>query len=244
MTSNPTTCCSSPAWPTRAASAARPSGWASRSRPCRAASRRSRRSSASACCCARPASSTVTDFGRSVLEHAHHVVEEVEAAAALAQHRQARAQRAPARVDAGRPRQPRARRRCSPTSSPRYPAIALEVDLSPRRVDLIGGELRRRDPHGRPARRRLARRAPPGGVHGGLYAAPAYLARRGVPPEPEALMEHDALRLLARDGEPMPWVLHARRRSAGKACRPAARPPIRPELLMRLARRRRRHRRS
>src|SRR6516164_6932496 len=31
---------------------------------------------------------TVTDFGRAVLEHAHHVVEDVAAAASLAQHRQ------------------------------------------------------------------------------------------------------------------------------------------------------------
>jgi DNA-binding transcriptional LysR family regulator len=42
---------------------------------------------------------------------------------------------------------------------------------------------------------------------GSLYAAPAYLARRGAPAEPEALMEHDALRILARTGEPMPWIL-------------------------------------
>src|SRR6185369_5792912 len=32
---------------------------------------------------------TITDFGRAVLEHAHHVVEDVEAAASLAQQRQA-----------------------------------------------------------------------------------------------------------------------------------------------------------
>ena len=31
---------------------------------------------------------TVTDFGRAVLEHAHHVVEDVAAAQSLAQHRQ------------------------------------------------------------------------------------------------------------------------------------------------------------
>ena len=61
---------------------------------------------------------------------------------------------------------------------------------------------------------------------GSLYAAPAYLARRGTPSEPEALMEHDALRILARTGEPMPWVLTAAS-SAGRAFRPAARPPIR-----------------
>ena len=51
---------------------------------------------------------------------------------------------------------------------------------------------------------------------GSLYAAPAYLARRGTPPEPEALMEHDALRILARTGEPMPWVLTPRRAALGR----------------------------
>jgi DNA-binding transcriptional LysR family regulator len=42
----------------------------------------------------------------------------------------------------------------------------------------------------------------------GLYASPDYLKRRGVPTEPEALMEHDALRLLARSGEPVSWTLN------------------------------------
>ena len=89
----------------------------------------------------------------------------------------------------------------------KYPAITLEIDLSPaaRRPDRR--ELRRRHPHGRLARRRLAGRAAPGGFSSSLYASPDYLARRGTPPEPEALMEHDALRLLMRNGEPMPWVL-------------------------------------
>ncbi len=98
----------------------------------------------------------------------------------------------------------------------RYPAISLELDLSPRRVDLIGenfdvalrmGELRRR---------RVAGRAPTRDVvTASLYAAPDYLARRGAPAEPEALMEHDTLRLLARNGEPAPWIADARRAALG-----------------------------
>jgi DNA-binding transcriptional LysR family regulator len=107
--------------------------------------------------------------------------------------------------------------------------------LSPRRVDLIGENfdlaLRMGDlpDDASLAARRVAVMAT------GLYASTGYLQRRGEPQEPEALMEHDALRLLARNGEPAPWLL-----SRGDA-RWEGIPPGRvtansPELLMRLAR--------
>ena len=80
---------------------------------------------------------TVTDFGHSVLEHAHQVAAEVEAASALAQQRQA---------------EPSGRLRVSMPADfangvlaqllssfiAQYPSISIELDLSPRRVDLIG----------------------------------------------------------------------------------------------------------
>ena len=187
--------------------------------------RRSKRSSASGCCCAPRASSRVTDFGHSVLEHAHQVVAE---------------------VDGARRRWPSTGRssraagcacRCPPTSPTCVLAQLLAEfvarvsgDLArarpvaaPRRPDRR--ELRRRDAHGRPAPtmrrwRRAASRCSPAG----LYASPAYLQRHGAPQEPEALMEHDALRMLGAHGEPMPWVLPAAKH-AGKASRPAAPPP-------------------
>ncbi len=149
---------------------------------------------------------TVTDFGHSVLAHAHQITAEVDAALALTQHRQA---------------EPSGRLRVSMPADfaldvlepmmaafvARYPAISLELDLSPRRVDLIGenfdlairmGEL---TDDATLAARRLAV------MTLGLYAAPAYLARRGTPSEPQALMEHDALRLLQRNGDPVAWLL-------------------------------------
>jgi len=149
---------------------------------------------------------TVTDFGNAVLSHAHQVTTEVEATLALTQHRQA---------------EPSGRLRISMPGDfanevlgpliaefiAKYPAISLEVDISPRRVDLIGenfdlairiGDL--------PDDASLAaKRVAVFSV--GMYASPDYLARRGVPSEPEALMEHEALHLLARNGEPVPWVL-------------------------------------
>lgn len=149
---------------------------------------------------------TVTDFGHAVLSHAHQVTSEVEATLALTHHRQI---------------EPSGRLRVSMPGDfahdvlgsllaefiAKYPAITLEMDISPRRVDLIGENfdvaIRMGDlpDDASLAARRLAV------FTLGIYAAPDYLKRRGVPSEPEALMEHDALHLLGRDGEPAPWQL-------------------------------------
>ena len=81
---------------------------------------------------------TVTDFGLAVLEHARHVVEDVAAARGARPEPANRAERPPARDDAERPRQHRARAVPGGIRRSRYPAISLEVDLSARFVDLIG----------------------------------------------------------------------------------------------------------
>lgn len=176
----------------------------------------------------------VTDFGNAVLQHAQQVTAEVESTLALAQHRQV---------------EPSGRLRVSMPGDltnevlvnvlaefvSRHPAIQLELDLSARRVDLIGenfdvairvGDL---PDDATLAARRLAL------FSTGLYAAPAYLARRGLPQEPEALMEHDCLCILARSGEPAPWSL--RRGEESWQGRPPARVAANsPEALLRLAR--------
>lgn len=177
---------------------------------------------------------TVTDFGNSVLEHAHQVAAEVEAAMSLADQRQA---------------EPSGRLRVSMPGDfanvvlgpvmarfiANYPAVQLEVDISPRRVDLIGenfdvairmGNL---PDDSSLAARRLAV------FSVGLYAAPGYLQQHGMPTEPEALMEHDALRLLLRSGEPQRWSL--RRGEERWEGIPPGRATINsPEILIRLAR--------
>jgi DNA-binding transcriptional LysR family regulator len=176
---------------------------------------------------------TVTDFGRAVLDHAHHVVEDVAAAESLAQNRQTE--------PSGRLRVTMPSDMANNVLAPlladfvlTYPAISLEVDLSARFVDLVGenfdvairmGELR--DDASLVARRIAV-------FSSSLYAAPAYLARRGTPPEPEALMEHDALRVLARNGDPTPWILtHGDARWEGV---PPGRATVNsPGLLMRMA---------
>ena len=177
---------------------------------------------------------TVTDFGHSVLEHAQQVLAEVDAASALAQQRQV---------------EPSGRLRISMPADfantvlaqflsefiARHAAITLELDLSPRRVDLIGENydlaLRMGDlpDDASLAARRLA------AFTGGLYASPAYLQRRGTPQEPEALMEHDTLRLLTRSGDPLRWVL-IRGDARWEGIAPARATANSPDLLMRMAR--------
>jgi DNA-binding transcriptional LysR family regulator len=177
---------------------------------------------------------SLTDFGHGVLEHARQVVAEVEAAASLAQHRQL---------------EPSGRLRVSMPADfanvvlvplmadfvARHPAISLELDLTPRRVDLIGenfdlalrmGELA---DDATLAARQIA------SFTMGLYAAPAYLERRGRPAEPEALMEHDCLRLLGRSGDAIPWVL-SRGESRWEGTPPGRATANSPELLGQLAR--------
>jgi DNA-binding transcriptional LysR family regulator len=148
----------------------------------------------------------LTEFGHGVLEHARNVAEQVAATDALAQHRQL--------APSGRLRVSMPSDFASYTMVPpmagfieRYPGITLELDLSPRRVDLIAenfdlalriGSL--------PDDASLAARAL---MHltPGLYASPAYIARKGLPSHPDDLLQHDLLTLINRNGEPVHAVL-------------------------------------
>lgn len=149
---------------------------------------------------------SITELGLGVLEHARALVAEVEGAQALAQHRQAR---------------PSGRLRVSmpgdfaamalPAMLADFvrsqPDIALELDLSPRRVDLIGENFDLAVRMGELATdsQLVARRLVD--MPAGLFAAPAYLRRHGVPATPEDLAGVQGLVLLSRSGEPRPWQL-------------------------------------
>lgn len=175
----------------------------------------------------------VTEFGASLLDHARKVAEEVEAVDALAQHRQA---------------EPSGRLRISLPGDfanlglvgvigrfvERYPAVSLELDLSPRRVDLVAegfdiairmGDL---PEDSTLAARRVAF------DRFGLYAAPAYTVRRGLPEHPDDLLDHDLLCLLSRNGGPMPWVL-TRGKQRWERAVPARLTANSPDLLARIA---------
>ena len=176
---------------------------------------------------------SVTDLGQNVLLHAQHVQEEVHAAMALTQHRQLEPQ---GRLKVSMPADFANHEMAELLANfmGKYPAVNLELDLSPRRVDLIGenfdvairvGDL--------PDDASLAAR---GLVRFtiGLYASPAYLQKHGLPVEPEALMEHDCLRLLARNGEPALWRMQ-KGDAVWEGIPPGRASANSPEMLTRLA---------
>jgi DNA-binding transcriptional LysR family regulator len=175
----------------------------------------------------------LTEFGASLLEHARKVVEEVEAAGALVQHRQLA---------------PSGRLRVSMPGDfanlgmtfmiskfiERYPAIVLELDLSPRRVDLVGenfdiairmGDLP--EDSSLHARRVALEKI-------ALYAAPSYIARRGMPQHPDELAQHDLLCLASRNGGALSWKL-TKGKTVWERDLPARLAANSPDLLARIA---------
>jgi DNA-binding transcriptional LysR family regulator len=116
-----------------------------------------------------------------------------------------------------------------------YPAITLELDLSARRVDLIGENfdvaIRMGDlpDDATLAARKLAV------FSVGFYASPGYLQQHGQPFEPEALMEHDSLHILRRSGESALWSL-TRGGQSWQGSPPARASANLPETLLHLAR--------
>lgn len=148
----------------------------------------------------------LTDFGQGVLEHARVVASEVDGALALALHRQ---QRPRGRLKVSMPGD--FAQQALPDMLSRFvrdnPEVQLELDLSPRRVDLIaeGFDLAIRmgtlPDDSQLAARRLAL------IGTGLYASPGYLALHGEPQMPEALSSMHGLMILSRHGDAQPWKL-------------------------------------
>lgn len=86
----------------------------------------------------------------------------------------------------------------------RFPELRIDLDLSPRRVDLMGENFDLavrlgRLPDSGLTVRRLAL------LRGGVYAAPSYLDRLGVPLHPKDLETHRRLALL-HEGDDGEWV--------------------------------------
>lgn len=184
---------------------------------------------------------TLTDFGQGVLDHARALAGEVDSALALALHRQ---KRPTGRLRVSMPAD-FAHQMLRPMLSQfvgDYPEVQLELDLSPRRVDLIAegfdlavrmGEL--------PADSQLAARRM--AVFGsGLYASPAYLLRHGEPQMPEGLISMHGLMILSRGGDALPWRLFAHHEAAPEDQRTWVGVPERrtlanaPDMLLQMAR--------
>jgi DNA-binding transcriptional LysR family regulator len=115
-----------------------------------------------------------------------------------------------------------------------YPAIQLELDLSPRRVDLLGEgfdvvlRMGKLPDDASLAARRLAV------FSFGLYAAPNYLAEHGEPVDPDDLAQHAAIRMLQANGESAAWTL-AQGEQRWQGIPPGRASANAPELLIKLA---------
>ncbi|MFL6625396.1 MAG: LysR family transcriptional regulator, partial [Vitreoscilla sp.] len=154
----------------------------------------------------------ITEFGQGVLDHARAMSEEVDAALAFALSRQARPS-GRLRVSMPGDFASNALERSLAQFIRDFPQVSLELDLSPRRVDLIGENFDLAIRMGtlpddsQLAARRLAV------FTTGLYAAPSLLREHGEPLAPEALHTMPALMLLSRSGDAVAWELS--RREAG-----------------------------
>ncbi|MFZ2266299.1 MAG: LysR family transcriptional regulator [Azonexus sp.] len=150
---------------------------------------------------------SITEFGERILEHAKRLLEETEAATAIAQHRQA-TPRGVLRVSMPPDFVELDLSRVLLQYAAAYPEVRLELDLSPRRVDLLAERF--------DIAIRAASRLPDDTtlvarqlclLENGLYASPAYLARYGEPTTPADLSRHIGLGLIGGTGEAVPWRL-------------------------------------
>lgn len=149
---------------------------------------------------------TLTDFGQEFLDHSRRVAEEVATVQDFVRSQDA---------------QPRGRLRISmpddyakhhlsraiATFIEAYPEVQIDLDLSSRRVDLIGerfdlairmGAL---DDDANLVARKIDEQS------FSLYASPIYLALHPAPQHPDDLMRHAAVRMLTTRGTAIPWKL-------------------------------------
>jgi DNA-binding transcriptional LysR family regulator len=150
---------------------------------------------------------SLTEFGQAFLEHCQRVAEEAAAAADFALSQEVR---------------PRGRLRVSMPSDygqqlpvsdaiatfvEHYPDIQLELDLSSRRVDLIGEQYDLAIRMGALASDSTLVARKIGEQHWGMYASPIYLSLCTIPRTPDDLLQHRAVRMLSAKGTPIPWRL-------------------------------------
>src|SRR6266481_4520147 len=148
---------------------------------------------------------TLTDFGIEFVEHCRRVVEEV---AATRDFVQSQEERPRSRLRVSMPTEyAKQNSRALATFIEAYPEIQLDLDLTSRRVDLIGerfdlairmGQL---DDDSALAARKIDEQSI------GLYASPIYLALHPVPKHPDDLQHHKAVRLMSARGTPVTWKL-------------------------------------
>lgn len=149
---------------------------------------------------------TLTDFGLEFLEHCRRVAEEVAATRDFV-HSQEERPRGRLRVSMPGEYAKQHFSRAFATFIEAYPEIQLDLDLTSRRVDLIGerfdlairmGTL---DNDSALAARKIDEQ------RFGLYASPIYLALHPAPKHPDDLEHHAAVRLMSARGTAVAWKL-------------------------------------
>ena len=150
---------------------------------------------------------TLTDFGQEFLEHCRRVAEEVAAAQDFVH---SQVERPRGRLRISMPAEYAKQRniaRAIATFVDTFPEVQLDLDLSARRVDLIGERFDLAIRMGRldSDASLVARKIDEQSI--GLYASPIYLALHPAPKQPDDLMQHVALRLLSARGTAIAWKL-------------------------------------
>lgn len=148
----------------------------------------------------------LTEFGQEFLDHSRRVAEEVATVQDFVR---------------SQDMQPRGRLRVSmpgdyarynlsravATFIEKYPEIQLDLDMSSRRVDLIGERfdlairMGKLDDDATLVARKIDEQS------FGLYASPIYLALHAAPKRPEELMQHTCVRMISDRGQVIPWKL-------------------------------------
>lgn len=149
---------------------------------------------------------TLTEFGREFLDHCRRVADEV---ASTRDFVHSREERPRGRLRVSMPGEYAMQNfsRAFATFIETYPEVQLDLDLTSRRVDLIGerfdlairmGTL---DSDATLVARKIDEQS------FGLYASPIYLALHPAPKRPDELEHHAAVRLLSGRGSAVPWKL-------------------------------------
>jgi len=149
---------------------------------------------------------TLTEFGQEFLDHCRRVVEEVAATQDFV-HSQEERPRGRLRVSMPGEYAKQNFSRAFATFIEAYPEIHLDLDMTSRRVDLIGerfdlairmGTL---DSDATLVARKIDEQS------FGLYASPIYLALHAAPKNPDDLAHHAAIRLMSARGTAVTWKL-------------------------------------
>ncbi|MBI5890367.1 MAG: LysR family transcriptional regulator [Nitrosomonadales bacterium] len=149
---------------------------------------------------------SLTEFGQEFLDHCRRVVEEVATAQDFVRSQDVQP-RGQLRVSMAEDYARHNLSRALATFIETYPEIELDLDLSPRLVDLIGErfDLAIRMGVLENDSTLVARKIDE--QHLGLYASPIYLGLHPAPKHPDDLQRHDAVRMHSRLGQPIPWKL-------------------------------------